>query len=146
MTEITPINRRTLPFELTKLIDEGYMDLKGKDYLPVAYRILWFRHVYPDWSITTEVLDVGPEMYVFARLGYYSDSEFRTVSTGHKRVVAGRKGPAGVFPLETAETGAIGRALALAGFGTLAGDLIEGDQLSDAPVKRMTDSDVRSKL
>lgn len=30
------------------------MNLKGKDYLPVAARIAWFREEHPDWSIITE--------------------------------------------------------------------------------------------
>jgi len=147
MTDITPKNPRDLPAELTKLIDAGYLDLQGKDYLQVAHRVLWFRFIHPGHSITTELVLNQDVSYVKATVGVLDDGEFITLATSHKRVhaIGEGRGAAAKYPLETAETGAIGRALALCGFGTLAGDLIEGDQIADAPQK-LTNNDIKGKF
>jgi hypothetical protein len=92
---------------------------RGADYLPVAARVVWFRRDHPAWSITTALvnLDMRPEKgtpyAIFSAT--ISDDKGNIIATGHKQEDA--KG----FPdfLEKAETGAIGRALANCGYGTL---------------------------
>lgn len=115
----------------------GTINLQGKDYLQVAYRVKLMRLEHPEWSILTsfENLKFGEEVVLVARCCILGDRS-HTLATAHKTVVRGGRGPAGKFPLEMAETGAIGRALAACGFGTLSGDLDEGEQLADAPTKR----------
>lgn len=122
---------------------EHMMNLQGKEYLPVAPRVVMFRKDNPDWSIQTEVTLVGDDHYVVATV-YRPVTEikeqtvhqaFVPMASAHKRVRKNAKGPAAQWPLETAETGAIGRALALCGYGTMAGDLDEGEELADAPVE-----------
>ncbi len=108
------------------------LDLKGKAYLPVAPRVFLARKEHPDWTFETEFRMLNGDPHVFARI---SDTA-RTLATAHKRVRADGKGPAAAYPVETAETGALGRALAMCGYGTMSGDLDEGDQISDAPVSR----------
>ncbi len=110
--------------------EEHMVDLKGKDYLPVAPRVVLFRADHPNWSIVTEPVQVGDEWYIRAAV---TNENGDIQSTAHKRVRKNGKGPAAEWPLETAETGAVGRALALCGYGTLAGDLDEGDEIADAP-------------
>lgn len=34
------------------------MDIKGKPYLQVAHRLVWFRKDHPTWTITTEIKDL----------------------------------------------------------------------------------------
>lgn len=114
--------------------DEHVLKLQGKNYLPVAPRVVLFREEHPDHSILTETRDVGGDLYVYAAV---VSEKGITLSTAHKRVRKDGKGPAALWPLETAETGAIGRALALCGYGTLSGDLDEGDELADAPVEKV---------
>ena len=43
------------------------MKIGGKDYLPVAQRVVWFREQHPDWGIRTEaaVLDLEAKVAVF---------------------------------------------------------------------------------
>jgi hypothetical protein len=113
--------------------NEHMLKLQGKEYLPVAPRVVMFRKEHPDYSILTETRDVGGDTYVFAAV---VSEKGLTLATAHKRVRKDGKGPAALWPLETAETGAIGRALALCGYGTLSGDLDEGDELADAPVEK----------
>lgn len=111
----------------TKLV---IIDLKGKDYLPVQQRIIWFREEKPGWSITTELVSIT-DKFALAK-AYIKDESGRVVSTSHKSDTV----QAGDFFIEKAETGAIGRALALVGYGTqFCGDeLDEGESIADAPV------------
>lgn len=106
--------------------------IKGKDYLETKWRIVWFNDVHPKGSITTELLEIAP-IAVFKCSVYDSDGVL--LATGHgsatpkpNSVYAGRE-------LEKAETAAIGRALAHAGFGTQFAEDDEGDYLADSPVE-----------
>lgn len=96
------------------------IDLKGKDYLPVQDRVLWFRNVNPEWSIETEV--TYNEEYCVSK-ATIKNEEGRIISTGFKRE---DKKHFQDF-IEKSETGAIGRCLALTGYGTaFASELSEG--------------------
>lgn len=105
------------------------LNLRGKEYLEVKYRLVWFREDHPDWSIETELMSVT-EVSAYAR-ATVRDESGRIIATSHK--FESVKG----FPdfIEKAETGAIGRALALIGYGTqfCADELDEGARIVDAP-------------
>lgn len=103
------------------------MDLQGKEYLQVAHRLVWFREEHPDWVIETEIGDGFVKAKILRQ-------DYLLVATAHKSIGQGKR-----FPLETAETGAIGRALALCGYGTqFCGDeLDEGDEIADAPIDNL---------
>lgn len=108
--------------------------LQGKDYLLVAARVLWARQEHADWSIVTEPTLIGDAIYMRATI---MDGDGRVLATAHKAVRRDGRGAVGQYPVEAAETGAIGRALGLCGYGTLAGDLGEDDaEIADAPVQR----------
>lgn len=115
-------------FRTAKGTELPLLNLKGKEYLTVAYRILWMREEHPDWGIETEYLQVGPDLAIAKA----------TVKDGSGRILAqGTKmeTPKG-FPdfVEKSESGAVGRALALCGYGTqFAQELDEGDRIVDAP-------------
>jgi len=108
------------------------LNLRGREYLEVKYRLVWFREEHPDWAIETELLSVTPDS-AYARAVIKDDSG-RVIATSHKFET--KKG----FPdfIEKAETGSIGRALALIGFGTqfCADELDEGERIVDSPVER----------
>lgn len=104
----------------------------GKDYLPVAYRIVWFREKHPDWGIETVIERLPNETY-FAK-ATIKDEQGRVRATSHK-IESHKNFPKGAA--EKAETGAIGRALALCGFGTqFETDFDEGERVVDAPITR----------
>lgn len=111
------------------------MNLKGKMYLPVNARIQAFREecsIFEGWGISTQQI-AGSLQEQFATFrAEISDPNGKVVSVGTK--TEDIKG----FPdfAEKAETGAIGRALASAGFGTLfALEFDEGtSRIADAPV------------
>lgn len=112
----------------------GTIKLQGKDYLQVAHRVAIMRAEHPDWCIETafQTHEFNESKVLVARCAI-GDETGRTLATATKTVTSGGRGPAGKFPLEMAETGAVGRALAACGYGTLSGDLDEGDQIADAP-------------
>jgi hypothetical protein len=104
------------------------MSLKGKDYLAVASRLVWFREEKPLWGIETSFLVLEAD-YAIAR-AEIKDEHGRIIATGHKREDVKHFSDAA----EKAETGAIGRALAAVGYGTqFAPELDEEDRIVDSP-------------
>ena len=100
------------------------------DYLPVAPRIAWFRKEHPYWSIITETVMLAEKAVVMKAI--IKNQEERIIATAQKKETEIG------FPdyIEKAETGAIGRALAMCGYGTLqAPEFDEGERLSDSPIE-----------
>lgn len=100
----------------------------GREYLPVSARLVWFRGDHPDWGIVTEPLEINQEkQYALFRASIFNE-EGRLIATATKREdVRG-------FPdyIEKSETGAVGRALALCGYGTqFAPELEEAGRFGD---------------
>jgi hypothetical protein len=133
---------------------DDFINLKGKAYLGARKRIQWMRggnpKAHPEWGIVTEIVQFerGERQGVGRVKGGYAcvratviDHGF-ALSTEHPKVIAtGMKTEwSENFAdfLEKAETGAIARALAVAGYGTeTALDLDDGaeqDRPADAPV------------
>lgn len=117
-------------FRTKKGTELPLLNLRGKDYLQVAHRLVWFREEHPDWSIETEIVENKPEATLSKAT--IKDEKGRILATAHK--FEDKKGFAD--HREKSETGAIGRALALLGYGTqfCADELDEGERLADAPV------------
>jgi hypothetical protein len=104
------------------------IDLKGKPYLQVAQRLVWFREEHADWSIETELKQTEGGAMALATI---KNEDGRVIAMAHK---VEHKQHFGDF-VEKAETGAIGRALALCGYGTqYEPELDEGDRIVDSPV------------
>lgn len=120
------------------------MDIKGKPYLQVAYRLVWFREDHPDWSIQTTFIEINTEkQYCIAKatiseptiLNDGGEIKQRVIATAHK--VETKIGFSDY--LEKAETGAIGRALAMCGYGTqFEPGLDEKDRIVDSPMGRVS--------
>lgn len=112
--------------------NEHMMKLKGKDYLQVMWRLVWFREERPLWSIDTVLLEADADHAVFKAI--ISDENGVQKSVGHG---SESKRDFGDF-LEKAETKAVGRALAMLGYGTqfTALELDEGERIVDSPVER----------
>ena len=109
---------------------EKVMNIKGKEYLEVKWRIVWFRESHPHGSILTEIVQSNPTI-IKARI---FDGKNTILATGHGSPKT--QGVSAKRPFEGAETAAIGRALAHAGFGTQFTGEDEGEHLADAPVEK----------
>lgn len=104
----------------------------GKEYLPVAYRLVWFREEHPDWGIATAPAVIDAEKGYAIFHAEVTNAEGRLVAAGTKMETARNFGDF----VEKAETGAIGRALGVLGFGTqFAPEFDEGvDRIVDSPM------------
>jgi len=101
----------------------------GKLYLPAAYRIVWFRDECPDWAIVTELVEGGQNAGYATVKATILDAEGRVIASDYKTETK-QDFPAGW--VEKASTGAISRALALAGFGTqFSPELDEGSPIGE---------------
>ena len=106
------------------------------DYLPVAARIAWFRRDHPWWGIITEIEHLADKAVVMK--ASIKDMLGAVIATARKKET--QIG----FPdyIEKAETGAIGRALAMCGYGTLqAPEFDEQQRFADAPVEKAKSKD-----
>lgn len=110
--------------------------LKGKDYLPVAARLVWMRREHPSWGIKTTPIEINMEKRFAIFHCEIFDEEGKLLACGTKH--EDERGFADF--IEKAEKGSIGRALGVAGYGT---DDLQGDdeyeahvRPADAPVQR----------
>jgi len=104
------------------------------DYLPVAARIAWFRREHPFWSIITEIEQLADKAIVMKAT--IKDMLGTVIATARKKETEIG------FPdyIEKAETGAVGRALAMCGYGTLqAPEFDEQERLADSPIEKAKD-------
>jgi len=149
--------RRPRPFNPNEHIIQIKSDQAVRDYLPVQWRLVWFRSLCPEGTIETEIIhldldrDTEEEIFVWNNEKRRSEKVVKhakglvifkaTVSDGKGAIATGTKmEKAASFSdwLEKAETGAIGRALAGLGYGTqFTGDeLDEAHRIVDSPVSR----------
>jgi hypothetical protein len=121
--------------------NDHLISLKGKSYLEVKWRLVWFRNENPDWAITTSIVTFDMENKYAICKAQISDQHGRVVAEGTKMEDA--RGFADF--LEKAETGAIGRALGILGYGTqFAPEFDEVVQGAENP--RIVDAPIESKL
>lgn len=105
------------------------LSLKGKPYLQVAHRVVWCREEHPDWVFEVSFIEIN-DKFAFAK-ATISDAEGKVRAIAHKVEHFSHFADA----IEKAETGAIGRALAMIGYGTqFAPDIDEEDRIVDTPI------------
>jgi hypothetical protein len=119
--------------------NDHLISLKGKSYLEVKYRLVWFRDENPDWGISTDIVKLDMEAKYAIVKATITDPTGRVLAQGTK--MEDIKG-FGDF-LEKAETGAIGRALGILGYGTqFAPEFdevvpgVENPRIVDAPIEQ----------
>lgn len=123
------------PAEFTRNLpnEDGTMSM----YLDVKYRLLWFRLHRPDGKIDTEIIHVDDKSAVVSCKLYENKSdpaEQYIARSCAQRFASQEK--FGDRYLEIAETAAIGRVLAAAGYGTQfcgSADML-GDVIADSPI------------
>lgn len=123
---------------------EHFIKIGKKDYLPVPFRIVWFRDVYKKGIIDTDYHGIS-EGIMILRTHIY-DEERNLLATGMATVRSDNKANWSGREIEKAETAAIGRALAHAGFGTQFTGDDEGEYLADSPVQNTKSSQWNEKV
>lgn len=109
------------------------LDLKGKDYLQVAHRVVWFREEHPRGQIQSNIIKFD-DAYCLFKATIFNDDNIELASA-HGREDAKHFADY----IEKAETKAIGRALALCGYGTAhAPEFDEKERLADAPLPKLS--------
>ena len=113
------------------------LSLKGKLYMQVAHRVQWFVEENASYEIDITFPVLTEEVAVAKAVISVTDGNNSKIVQGTKRET--KKD----FPdhVEKAETGAIGRALALLGYGTqFALELLESHRIVDAPVPPLAEA------
>jgi len=103
----------------------------GREYLPVSARLVWFRGEHPDWGIVTNAVEINLEKQyaIFSASIFNAEGKLMATATKMENVRGFQD-----F-IEKAETGAVGRALAMCGYGTqFSPELEEGPRFSEAPM------------
>lgn len=91
----------------------GIVEIHGRDYQTVAYRVKQMRAERPWWGIETEILSIDDTSVVVK--AQIKDEYNRVIGTGHAEEMRGR-GINATSALENCETSAIGRCLAACGW------------------------------
>lgn len=100
---------------MSKKLPDGIVDIRGKSYQTVAYRVSAFRQAHPEHSLTTEVIVRDTECVVVCAT--IADPTGRVIANGHSEEYRKSSQINRTSALENAETSAIGRALAAFGLG-----------------------------
>jgi len=113
---------------------EHFTNLKGKDYLGARWRLIWLRSEHPDWTVSTRIVEGSmAEGYVVVQTTIL-DEAGRVIADAMK---SEERKDFYDF-VEKAETGAIGRACAVAGYGTENAEDLDEGTVADAPVEPRT--------
>lgn len=93
------------------------IDFKGKLYVLVADRVLYFNETYPEGSITTELVsEPNSDLVIVKAIVKPNDKQ---TFTGYSQATWGEGYINKTSALENAETSAVGRALAFMGIGVI---------------------------
>ena len=111
------------------------MNLKGKDYLQVMWRLVWFREDKPQWCIDTKLEQLTENHAVFSAKVFDENGIQKSAGYGSESIKDFKD------YIEKAETKAVGRALARLGYGTqFAPEMDEcedgKDRIVDSPVAK----------
>lgn len=114
---------------MTKDLQEKAIDFKGKKYVLVSDRVLYFNENYPEGSITTELVS-KPEDEMVVIKAIVKPNEKQTF-TGYSQATWGEGYINKTSALENAETSAVGRALAFMGIGVIE-SIASADEINKA--------------
>ena len=100
---------------MTARKETGITNIRGKEYQTVALRVTKFRADKEEWSLTTEIVSRDADCVVMKAI--ITNEQGRILATGHAEEYRSSSQVNKTSALENAETSAIGRALAAAGYG-----------------------------
>lgn len=108
---------------MTKELKTKAINIKGKQYVLVSDRVIYFNEAYPDGSISTELISTPDAETVVVKATVKPDSmtglSIGRAFTGYSQAKWGDGYINKTAALENAETSAVGRALAFMGIGVI---------------------------
>ena len=110
------------------MTNSGKVNIRGREYLTVAYRIKQFRVDHPDWQIHTDIIHMDDDRVVVR--AEICDSAGVTVASGHAEEKRSASQINQTSALENCESSAVGRALAFAGYG--GSEIASADEVQNA--------------
>jgi hypothetical protein len=124
-------------------MNNGKVNIHGKEYSTVAFRIHQFRSDHPDWQIHTEVIELDAD-HVVMRCDI-CDSAGVHQATGHALETRNASKMHQTSYVEIAETSAVGRALGFLDYGSQEMQIASADEViaaissqSDPRVEKMS--------
>ena len=102
---------------MDKTLQDKAIDFKGKKYVLVSDRVIYFNEQYPKGSITTELISTPDADTVIIKATVKPNPE--QTFTGYSQATWGEGYINKTSALENAETSAVGRALAFMGIGVI---------------------------
>ena len=103
-----------------KTLKEKAINIKGKQYVLVSDRIIYFNEKYPGGMIRTHLISKPVDELVVVKAQIIPDTEKpERFFTGHSQAKWGDGYINKTSALENAETSAVGRALAMMGIGVI---------------------------
>jgi len=123
---------------MTKDLKEKAIPIKGKDYVQVKDRVIYFNQTYPNGCIQTKLLsEPNAEMVVIQAIAIPDMDKPNRIFTGHSQAKWNDGYINKTSAMENAETSAIGRALASMGIGVL-------DSIASSDEIRKAENDTRA--
>lgn len=119
---------------MDKSLSDKAVDIKGKKYVLVSDRILYFNEQYPEGSIMTELISEPDAERVVVAARIYPEASKDRCFIGHSQAVVGEGMVNKTAALENAETSAVGRALAMMGIGVI-DSIASVDEMAKAGAK-----------
>lgn len=111
------------------------ISIKGKSYVLVSDRIIYFNESYTGGSITTQLISDPEAKNIIVKATVTPDSKnVSRTFTGYSQATVGEGMVNKTAALENAETSAVGRALAMMGIGVI-DSVASVDELKKAGVK-----------
>jgi len=110
-------------------LNEKAISIKGKQYVLVSDRVIYFNENYPEGSIQTELISAPESDKIIIKAEVSPDGK-RTF-TGYSQAIVGDGYINKTSALENAETSAVGRALGFMGIGVIE-SIASADEMNKA--------------
>lgn len=129
-----------------KSLKSKAIQIKGKDYVLVSDRVLYFNDTYPNGSITTERVESdNPQMEVIKATVIPETNNPERKFTGYSQAIRGDGYINKTSALENAETSAVGRALAFMGIGVIE-SIASVDEIKKTTTNIYTKKETKQKM
>ena len=125
-----------------KTLEDKAIDFKGKKYVLVSDRVIYFNEKYPEGSITTELISVPDADTVIVKATAKPND--KQIFTGYSQATWGEGYINKTSALENAETSAVGRALAFMGIGVIE-SIASIDEINKTTTKKVGRKDYQAK-